>query len=57
MQEFGLIKSLPENICLSVGQFLWFFFFSQSIECLIFDFYPELLSGGVEGQQLAVVMM
>ena len=28
-----------------------------STECLISDLYPELLSGGVEGQQLAVVMM
>ena len=30
--------------------------FSQSTECLISDLLPELLSGDVEGQQLAVVM-
>ena len=32
--------------------FLFFFFFLQSTECLIPNFYPELLSGGVEGQWL-----
>ena len=31
--------------------------FSQSTECLISDLHPELLSAGVEGQQLAVVMI
>ena len=29
--------------------------FSQGTECLISDLHPELLSGDVEGQQLAVV--
>ena len=54
MQEFGLIKSLPET---SDSLRLVLLGFSQSIECLIFDFLPELLSGAVEGQQLVVVMM
>ena len=31
--------------------------FSQSTEWLISDLHPELLSGGVKGQQLAVVMI
>ena len=58
MQEFGIIQSLLENVCLKV-----FFvvvvclFVFQSIECLISDFHPELLSGCVEGRQLVLVMM
>ena len=35
MQEFGLIKSLPENIWLSEGQFLWVFPRAQSALFLI----------------------
>ena len=50
MQEFGLKKSLPENIYLKAC-FVHFFFRAQS-ECLISDFHPEFYSGDVEGQQL-----
>ena len=48
MQEFGLIKSSPENICLKACSAS----FPQSTECLIPDLCPELLSGCVEGQRL-----
>ena len=41
MQELGLIKSFPEKIYLMAC----FASFSQSTECLIPDFHPELLSG------------
>ena len=54
MQELGLIESLPENIRSSEGRVFWVF---PRAECLIYDLHPELLSGGVEAQQLAVVMM
>ena len=48
MQEFGLIKSSPEDIYLKACSAS----FSQSTECLIPDLHPELLSAGVEGQRL-----
>ena len=53
MQEFGLIKSLPENTYLKAGSSGFF----PEHRMLISDLHRELLSGGVEGQQLAVVMM
>ncbi|MCB2729471.1 hypothetical protein KQ777_15885, partial [Listeria monocytogenes] len=45
MQKLGLIKFSPEKISLSDGLFCQF---SQSIECLIPDFHPELLSGALK---------
>ena len=53
MQEFGLIKSLPENIYLKAGSSGFF----PEHRVLISDPHRELLSGGVEGQRLAVVIM
>jgi len=53
MQEFGLIKSLPENTYLKAGSSGFF----PEHRMLISDLHRELLSGGVEGQQLAVVIM
>ena len=47
MQELGFIKFSSENISLSEGLLCQF---SQSTECLISDFCPELLS--VKGQWL-----
>ena len=44
MQEFGLIKFFPEKIYLNAC----FAGFSQSLECLIPDFHPELLSGALK---------
>ena len=45
MQELGLIKSSPER-----SNYLkaWSASFSQSTECLIPDFHPELLSGALK---------
>ena len=48
MQEFGLIKSSPENIYLKASSASS----SQSTECLP----PELLAGDVEGQWLQWLM-
>ena len=51
MQELGLIESFSEKISLSEDLFCQFFcfcFFFQSTECLISDFYPELLSGALK---------
>ena len=48
MQEFGLIKSSPENLYLMTCSAS----FSQSTECLIPDLHPELLPGRVEDQRL-----
>ena len=46
--RIGLMKSAPENICLKTCPA------SSSPEhrCLVSALHPELLSGGVEGQQL-----
>ena len=44
MQELGLIKSSPEQIYLKACSAS----FSQSTECLIPDFHPELLSGALK---------
>ena len=41
MQELELVKSSPEKIYLKACSAS----FSQSTECLIPDFHPELLSG------------
>ena len=48
MQEFGLIKSSPENIYLKPNSASS----SQSTECL----HPEILAGDVEGQWLQWLM-
>ena len=48
MQEFGFIKSLPENILLFEGQSFWAF---PRAECLISDLHPELVSGHVSSLQ------
>ena len=44
MQELGLIKSSPEQIYLKACSAS----VSQSTECLIPDFHPELLSGALK---------
>ena len=45
MQELELVKSSPEKIYLKACSPS----FSQSTECLIPDFHPELLLGALKG--------
>ena len=52
-KNLGSRKSLPENTYLKAGSSGFF----PEHRMLISDLHRELLSGGVEGQQLAVVIM
>ena len=55
MQEFGLLKTSDYLKDSSAFILLLLLFFFPEAECLISDLHPELFSGNVEGQQLAVV--
>ena len=52
-------SSAHKNLYLKTSESLKVGFpgFSQSTEGLIFDIHPELLSRGVEGQQVVVVII
>ena len=56
MQEFGLLKTSDylKDSSVFILLLLILFFFPEA-ECPISDLHPELFSGDVEGQQLAVV--